>query len=247
MVGVDDMRTSAVKIAGERSIFQPPSYSANTVLSSNCLASNCRGIAANFRNFDTQIKLRSVAYAVDPMASTALGCTRTVVPKKLKKLRPVSQLPSEPHAQSTWALGKSFESSALQLLQNRNSEAFLPTLYLLLHALELYLKAFLLSQGASDKTLRSVSHDLVGCMRICGAHGLATYLNLPWTAIVQIVRVNRYYSDKELEYFSPRAKNFGNIEALADTVHQVAKHVLKPITAETFRSLSSESLSDWRF
>lgn len=63
----------------------------------------------------------------------------------------------------------------------------------------------------------------------------------PLSAVVQIVRVNRYYSDKELEYFAPRSKGFGSIEILAKTVQHVAKRVFEPITEETFRGFSQEA------
>jgi hypothetical protein len=57
-------------------------------------------------------------------------------------------------------------------------------------------------------------------------------------AIAQVVRVNRYYSDKELEYFVPWAKRFGNLDALSETVATVAAAVFAPITEGTFRALS---------
>lgn len=156
--------------------------------------------------------------------------------RKPKKLRAVSPLPSEPQAQCSWALGNSYASAAVLLMHNNKAETYLPTLFLFLHALELYLKAFLFSRGVSDSELRGVSHDLVACMRVCRKHGLSKHVLLPRTSIVQVVRVNRYYSDKELEYFAPRAKRFGSIDDLAETVATVARSVLVPITEETFRS-----------
>ena len=161
--------------------------------------------------------------------------------KKQKKLRPVSPLPPEPQAQSSWALGNSYASAAVQLMQESKAETFLPTLFLFLHALELYLKAFLFYRGVSDSELRGVSHDLVACIRVCRKHGLSKHVMLSRTAVVQVVRVNRYYSDKELEYFAPHAKKFGSIDTLAETVAIVANGVFGPITEETFRVLSVEA------
>ena len=166
------------------------------------------------------------------------------MPRKPRKLRPVSPLPPEPQAQSSWALGNSYASAAVQLMHESRTETFLPTLFLFLHALELYLKAFLFSRGVSDSKLRGVSHDLVACMRECHKHGLSKHVVLSRTAIVQVVRVNRYYFDKELEYFAPRTKRFGSINALAETVTTVANGVLGPITEESFRALSREQPND---
>ena len=160
------------------------------------------------------------------------------MPRKPKKLRPVSPLPPESQAQCSWALGNSYASAAVLLMSDRKAETFLPTLFLFLHALELYLKAFLFSRGISDRELRSISHDLVACMRACRKHGLSKYVLLARTEIVQVVRINRYYSDKELEYFAFREKRFGNIDALAETVATVARGVFRPITEKTFRALS---------
>lgn len=158
--------------------------------------------------------------------------------KKQMKLRPVSPLPPEPQAQSSWTLGNSYASAAVLLMHEGKADTFIPTLFLFLHALELYLKSFLFSRGVSDRELRGVSHDLVACMRACRKHGLSKHVMLPRTAIVQVVRVNRYYSDKELEYFAPRAKSFGSIDTLAETVATVANGVFGPITEETFRAMS---------
>lgn len=164
------------------------------------------------------------------------------MPKKSKKLRPVSKLPLEFQAQSTWALGKSFETAALELLRLGKAEVIVPAQYLMLHALELYLKAFLFSQGVCDKALRDIGHDLIACLRTCDKYDLAKHLCLPRSAVVQIVRANRYYCDKELEYFAPRAKSFGRIETLADSVAHVGKQLIRPITEDSFRRLSQETM-----
>lgn len=49
---------------------------------------------------------------------------------------------AEEQAQSTWALGNSYEAAAIQLIHENRPKIFIPTLVLFLHALELYLKAF---------------------------------------------------------------------------------------------------------
>jgi hypothetical protein len=113
----------------------------------------------------------------------------------------------------------------------------MPTLFLLMHALELFLKAFLLSQGANERELRGIGHDLVACLKVCKAKGFEQHVALDRAAVVQVVRVNRYYAGKELEYFTPRAKSFGSIDALHETVCTVAKAVLGVVSGKAFIAL----------
>ena len=150
-------------------------------------------------------------------------------------------LPAEEHAQCCWALANSYSAAATQLLQAGVAGTLMPSLFLLLHAFELHLKAFLFSQGMDDRQLRAISHDLVACLRACSEWGLSKYVALSWRDQMQIARLNRYYKHKELEYFVPRAKGFGSIENLLDVVAQVSKGVFNPITEDTFRSLSKEA------
>lgn len=150
----------------------------------------------------------------------------------------VSPLPGEQHAQCCWALANSYYAAAARLLETGGGETFMPSLFLLLHALELHLKAFLFSQGMNDKQLRAFSHDLLACLRACHERGFSKHVNLSWREHMQIARVNRYYKSKELEYFVPRAKSFGSVENLSGAVDRVSKGVFNPITENTFRALA---------
>ena len=149
-----------------------------------------------------------------------------------------SSLPREQHAQCCWALANSYYAAAARLLEAGGGETFMPSLFLLLHALELHLKAFLFSQGMNDKELREISHDLLACLRACRMRGFSKHVNLSWREHLQIVRVNRYYKSKELEYFVPRAKSFGSVENLSGAVDRVSKGVFNPITENAFRALA---------
>ena len=153
----------------------------------------------------------------------------------------VPQLPAEEHAQCCWALANSYYAAAGRLLDADVAETFMPSMFLLLHALELHLKAFLLSQGMNDKQLRALSHDLVACLRACQDRGLSRHVSLSWGDQMQVARLNRYYKNKELEYFVPRAKSFGSVESLSGVVLRVSKGVFNPITANTFRAMSQET------
>lgn len=157
--------------------------------------------------------------------------------RKTKKLPPLGQLPSNFQAQSTWGIAHSYELAARALHQGPSAQSSLPILFLLLHSLELFLKAYLVSQGATEKELRALGHDLVACMRACKSKGLSNHLTVEKRAVVQVVRVNRYYSDKELEYFTPRAKRFGSIDMLDNTVQGVAKGILVVILGQAWGAL----------
>ena len=150
-------------------------------------------------------------------------------------------LSAEQSAQCCWALANDYYTAAVRLLQASGRETLMPLLFLLMHALELHLKAFLISRGMKEKQLRKISHDLLACLRECQEHGFFKHVHLSWREQMQIVRVNRYYKTKELEYFVPRAKRFGSAEDLAAAVHRVSKNVFNPITEITFRSLAQET------
>ena len=154
----------------------------------------------------------------------------------------VPPLPAEEHAQCCWALANSYRAAASRLLEARVAETFMPSLFLLLHALELHLKAFLFSQGMNDRQLRTINHDLLACLRACYERGFSKHVALSWREQMQIVRINRYYKSKELEYFVPRAKSFGSVETLSGAVDRVSKGVFNPITENTFRALASQRL-----
>lgn len=70
--------------------------------------------------------------------------------------------------------------------------------------------------------------------------GLSKHIALRRADIAQIVRLNAFDSAKELEYFVPRAKRFGNIEQIAYTVGIVAKGVLGVVFHESWRALYRE-------
>lgn len=158
------------------------------------------------------------------------------MPSKRRRLLPSPRLAREAQSQSTFALGHSYALAAEALVKQAEVYVPQPTILLLLHSLELYLKSFLILQGATEKELRNLGHDLVACMRACKRHGLSKHVVLRRADVVQIVRVNRFYSAKELEYFVPRAKRFGSIEQIAYTVGTVAKAILGVVHNESWRA-----------
>lgn len=148
------------------------------------------------------------------------------------------QLTPEQQAQSCWALANSYSESSLRLQTAENSaQTFMPSMFLLLHALELHLKSYLIARGHTDKQLRAIGHDLTKGLRACFQNDLASHVQFSWRELIQIARINKYYMCKELEYFVPKAKNFGNIERLAEVVDRVSRGIFNPITEGSFRAL----------
>ena len=152
---------------------------------------------------------------------------------------PSPNLPNSDSAQCYWALANSFATAAEQLLANQSSQALVPILYLFGHSLELHIKAFLIRHGVPEKKLSTeLGHNLVSSLRQCKRLGLCQHLPLSYSQIRQIVRVNCYYQEKQLEYFYATAKLFGSIESFRDIVSQTSKAVFIPITDNDFRTLS---------
>lgn len=145
-------------------------------------------------------------------------------------------LPNSARAQCCWALANSYLSAATRLLKDPSGQAYMPILFLLGHALELHLKAFLALQGMTDNQLKrpNLRHNLIGCLRECRERGLFRYLSLSLRQVRQIARVNLYYQEKHLEYFTATAKRFGSIDEFQLIVEHVSKANFNPITDALF-------------
>lgn len=145
---------------------------------------------------------------------------------------------SELRAQSTWALANAYLDAADRLERGGGAESFIPTVYLLGHALELHLKAYLAWRGLPEKALRALGHDLAGCLREANKQGLGTFLTLSHREMRGLCRINRYYARKELEYFVGRAKRLGSVDEFLELVHRVSRTVFNPITAASFAGMT---------
>jgi hypothetical protein len=76
--------------------------------------------------------------------------------------------------------------------------------YLVCHAIEVCLKAFLLGKGVPKTKLKNpnlLGHDLVKVLARSRACGLDTYRPLTADEEAELVRANAYYSKKGFEYF----------------------------------------------
>lgn len=77
-------------------------------------------------------------------------------------------------------------------------------------------------------------------MRACKDRGLSKHVALCRADVAQVVRLNKFYVGKELEYFVPRSKRFGSTEQIAYTVGTVAKEILGVVHHESWRALYRE-------
>lgn len=81
-----------------------------------------------------------------------------------------------------------------------------PAYYLVGHATELALKAYLLSTGRPLKSLRAFGHDLVKCYAAAIEDGLAAHVVLTSEEVAALELLNVLYSSKQLNYIVTGAK-----------------------------------------
>ena len=74
--------------------------------------------------------------------------------------------------------------------------------YLLGHAIELYLKTFLLCEGTGERKLIGLRHNLVRTLEACEKQGISSLLRISDQLRNELVSFNKPYSSKALEYFS---------------------------------------------
>ncbi|MBI3373772.1 MAG: hypothetical protein HY017_18770 [Betaproteobacteria bacterium] len=83
------------------------------------------------------------------------------------------------------------------MLSDRRSEVYLPAAYLLCHALELGLKAYLLHAGAAERLLREYGHDLEACLVAVENNGLRRHIALTTEERDDLKLINDHYERKE--------------------------------------------------
>ena len=89
---------------------------------------------------------------------------------------------------------------AAQLTRRDKPVTFTPTYFLVCQSLELSLKAYLRGTGYSEKQLRQLSHDLVGCVAAAKAVSVENYVSLSAADVVAIAAINPYYQYKDFQY-----------------------------------------------
>jgi len=72
--------------------------------------------------------------------------------------------------------------------------------YLIGHAIELLLKAYLSAEGTPERRLRKLNHDLDELLRSADDAGLGAHVSLSVTDRGSVEFLNTHYSTKQLEY-----------------------------------------------
>ncbi len=94
----------------------------------------------------------------------------------------------------------------------------IPALYLMGHAIELTLKAYLVHRGVSLKGIRDLNHNLVACFQKAKELGFMSHATFEGPEEGALEILNALYSTKQLEYIVTGHKHFpvwGLVEAFA--------------------------------
>lgn len=100
---------------------------------------------------------------------------------------------------------KEFKAAAKTLGQKGPQEHLYGSVphYLLCHALELLLKAYLKTVGQNDHDLKTYGHNLEKLLREAKNKGLDKHVSLIKSEVRVISKINPYYKEKQLEYLVP--------------------------------------------
>lgn len=133
----------------------------------------------------------------------------------------------------TWRFADDYRraAAAVQGVAQHDMDISAPRYYLLGHAIELSLKAFLLAKGVSLEELRSMKlfgHDLEKCLQRADSLGLKENVHLNEGERGCISLLNRTYKKKEHEYITtgytvwpPHQALFSIIENILSGIKEV--------------------------
>lgn len=114
-----------------------------------------------------------------------------------------------------WTYSHNFMVAASELVRQNNANTDGPAYYLVSHAIELSLKAFLRGSGLNLEELKKkLGHDLSKCLSLAVSLDLDKYIEVSDTEKWAIAKINDYYSEKELEYISIGYKEYPPISIL---------------------------------
>lgn len=120
-------------------------------------------------------------------------------------------------ASSLYSLGPEFLEAARVLRDTpAKSTKYESVIYYLLgHAAELFLKAYLHAHQVPIKTLANIGHDLIALVDLADEHGMTAQVH--WGAVRML---NPLYNAKVLEYRDQKAKTFPHMD---DLFHEVKR------------------------
>lgn len=103
-------------------------------------------------------------------------------------------------AAGLWTDATEFAVAAKVLISDGRKELLTPSYCLSAHAIELALKAFLLSKAVTLQELKKLGHDLEACLKRAKNLDLAESVSLAPKHEAVIRMLNSYYKAKEFEY-----------------------------------------------
>jgi hypothetical protein len=166
-----------------------------------------------------------------------------VIKKLLQTLRTLlvrSPEPQIPKTQGvgTWRLAEQYLKAAAALNPGTSANSFV-SYFLYGHGLELTLKAFLVSQGSTNKRLKRIGHDLRRALRAASKHPSFSKVRMSDKDSTVISWLSAYYRDKEFEYLVTGYKSFPALTEVRDVCDRLHKD-LKPLIWEAVHAHLAE-------
>jgi len=134
-------------------------------------------------------------------------------------------------------LAKEFLAAAQREACTKPPTISMPAYFLVARAIELLLKAYLLTCGRDERTLRSISHNLGKALDEAVATGLRDVTTFSTDEEKSVRWINEYYWRKDLEYPTRGFKSFPPLSSLTDFAERLLRD-LGPKTREWGRALA---------
>lgn len=117
---------------------------------------------------------------------------------------------ADPRTTSTglWRFGQEYLAAATLVQSGTKKRISIPAYYLIGHAIELTLKAFLVARGVTVRELRNpklYGHNLVALLARARKHRLGQFVKLGRAEVKAIALLNEQYASKRFEYIETGA------------------------------------------
>jgi len=135
-----------------------------------------------------------------------------------------------------WRRAKQFADAARPVRSSAQSigNVDIVEYYLLGHAIELALKAFIASTGANEAQLMALGHDLEEALASAEEKALGQHITLTQEDRAAVAIVNRYYRQKDFEYYEPgQLMGLPKSERMQEVIKKLLTGTEGPIMAAT--------------
>ena len=126
------------------------------------------------------------------------------------------------NSRGLWRYANEFHEAGIAVVTVKG-RASTPAYYLVCHALELALKAFLRGKGLSIAELsnKKLGHNLSAILKRAELQGLSQYFSVSAGLRECIDLMNPYYSTKGLEYMTTGCKEYPEFNQLSSEVEKI--------------------------